>query len=244
MILLKNIKTQERSAELVTVAADTHVSPIAIEPIVTAAGNLGLRHLHMQDALGAQQLVKVPTEEARDALVGRPRDIHDPGLDGKRAEQAGKDLDTVLHDHRCVQQPGHLVYEAQFAHEPVAPGLIAAYVSLLLATAGASESRRLQFRLAMYEMCANILEHGTLRQSPAEIGLHIELNVGEVRGWIQDGCTRFDLSTQPIGSIRDHADTRASRGYGIYMMHQLLESIDHEFNTTGNRIHFKKRIAP
>jgi len=220
----------------------TFPGTVPLDAILTAAAALGLQQLRLHDSSGGHEDLLLPLRNNQVPLVDPSRSIQEPGLEGSRAERAWKDLEAVLQEHRWSVHEGCMVYDARFTHRPVTPPLIAAYVSLLLTTVGTRESQILQFRLAMYEMCANIVEHGRVRQSPTEIGIHLALSPGEVSGWIQDGCERFDLSAQPVGTIKEHAETRASRGYGIHMMHQLLETIDHEFNATGNRIHFKKRI--
>lgn len=243
MILLKGIRARERLAELERLDSAALSQEVPIAPIVSAAAALGLVHLRIHDSRGSGENLVVAGATASKPASDPSRTIQEPGLEGSRAERAWKDLDAVLHEHRWSVQEDSMVYDAQFLHDPLTPPLIAAYVSLLLTAIGTRESQVLQFRLAMYEICANVIEHGRVRLSPAEIAIHLSLTPGEVNGWIQDSCEHFDLSAQPAGSIRERAETRASRGYGIHMMHQLLQGIHHEFNSTGNRIHFRKRIA-
>jgi anti-sigma regulatory factor (Ser/Thr protein kinase) len=242
MILLKSISVQDRQAELVPCA--TRTADFSMPAVLTAASALGLHRLRLHDAHGGHDDVELPIQASGNAPIDPSRATYDVGLEEPRAERAWKHLDAVLRQHRCSVQEDQLIYDAVFAHEAVAPPLIAAYVSLLLATVGTRESHILQFRLAMYEICANIVEHGIVQHPAAEIGIHLAFTPGEASGWIQDACDRFDLSAQPVGSIKEQAATRASRGYGIHMLRQLLQSMDHEFNTTGNRIHFRKRMAP
>jgi len=244
MILLKSIDARQRSADLQPLDTTAASNDELMAPVMTAARALGLLQLRMHDSLGSHEDLLLPAKAISLPPVDPCQCMRKPSLEGMRAERTSKELDAVLYGHQGSVRGDHIDYEAHFAHQRMSPPLIASYVSLLLATIGTHESQILQFRLAMYEMCANVVEHGTLQQSPAEIGIHLALTPGEVHGWIQDGCDYFDLSAQPTGNIREHAETRAARGYGIHMMHQLLESIDHEFNTTGNRIHFRKRIAP
>lgn len=236
MILLKEIHFPQCIGELLTLDGETAGHKIALAPIMDAGYALGLQQIQLEHPDGSREgfvLTPTPTH-------GLPVD-RAGAVSESATEQRG--LETLLLDHQWCFEDNRLVYDARFSHEKAALPFMTAYFSLLLAAVGVRDAQILQFRLAMYELCANAVEHGIVLQTPPEIGIHLALTPGEVSGWIQDGCEHFDPTAQPVGSLRERAESRASRGYGIHMMHQLLEQFRHEFNTTGNRIHFRKRFG-
>ena len=243
MILLQQINVAEGYAQLVQADMGTPSADISMTPLMDAARSLGLRQLRVRNEDGNNQTILLRPDPSR-----RQRPLRAETAEGKTnnppliTAQPNTQASSLL-GHRWTLEQGCAVYDARFSHESYSLPLISAYVTMLLASMGASESQIMQFRLAVYEICANIVEHGVVRQQPTEIGIHLALMPGEVRGWIQDSCERFDPLSKPTGSVKEHMATRASRGYGIHMMRQLLQELDHEFNSTGNRTLFKKRIT-
>jgi anti-sigma regulatory factor (Ser/Thr protein kinase) len=112
----------------------------------------------------------------------------------------------------------------------------------VLTTYGRQERHLMQLRLAIYEICANITEHGCPSGQRAEIGIHLRFAEGAIQGWIQDCCEYFDTAEVPLVSLPERAAARNRRGYGISVIRQLLDSFEHEFNEMGNRLTFNKRI--
>ena len=243
MILLQQINIAEGYAEMVRVDLGNPASEVSMVPLMDAARALGLRQLRVRDEAGKPHVIALRPDPSR-----RGRSIQPTRRTGQSESRqlttTHRDYqETSLLGHRWTLEEGCAVYDARFSHESFSLPLISAYVTMLLASIGANESQIMQLRLAVYEISANIIEHGIVRRNPAEIGIHIALMPGEVRGWIQDSCEHFNPLSKPAGSVKEHMTTRASRGYGIHMMRQLLQELDHQFNSTGNRTLFKKRIA-
>jgi anti-sigma regulatory factor (Ser/Thr protein kinase) len=237
MILLKELRRPEMLVHLQDLDGERQTHKVPLAPIIDAATALGLHEMLLEHPEGAAEHFHLSPRSAPAAVA----EHSSPGAPVPAAAPSG--LDAVLLEHFGTVEAGRLVYDARFRHERAALPFLTAYASLLLAGAGFRERHILQFRLALYELCANAVEHGVVLQTPPEIGIHLALTPGEVSGWIQDGCEHFDPTMQPAGSIKQRAEARATRGYGIHMMHQLLEQFRHEFNTTGNRIHFRKRFG-
>lgn len=244
MILLQQINLPEGFAQLVRVDLGEQKGDVSMQQLMDAARSLGLRQLRVRDEEGTNQVISLRPDlsghgnrQRRDSPVQQndPRQV---------ATSRSNFQETSLLGHRWTIEQGCAVYDARFSHESYSLPLISAYVTMLLASVGASESQIMQLRLAVYEICANIVEHGIVHQDPAEIGIHLSLGPDEVAGWIQDSCEHFNPTSKPVGSVKEHMASRASRGYGIHMMRQLLHEFGHEFNSTGNRTLFKKRITP
>jgi anti-sigma regulatory factor (Ser/Thr protein kinase) len=238
MILLKEFLFSAKMAVLQNLEGDLQTHKIPLTPVFDAASALGLQHLLLQRPDGTYEKFALSLPMGRTA----PLDAQ-PSSAAPLPTVDAIGLEEVLLEHLATVEEGRLVYDARFSHEKAALPFMTAWMSILLAAAGFRETHILQSRLALYELSANAVEHGVVLQTPPEIGIHLALTPGELSGWIQDGCEHFDPTAQPAGSIRQRAESRATRGYGIHMMHQLLEQFRHEFNTTGNRIHFRKRFG-
>lgn len=147
-----------------------------------------------------------------------------------------------LVQHAWALQDGMPVYDGRFLNSPDCLPLLSRYAGLLLATYGEQRKHLVQLRIAIYEICANIVEHGLRSRGPAHIDVHLHFFPGEIRGWVQDTCRPFDPSRLPATGIAERLEKRSTRGYGITIMRLLLDTMQHEFNPTGNRITFSKRI--
>ena len=146
-------------------------------------------------------------------------------------------------DHRWELREGHLEYEACFGHASDAGGLVSLYTPIALATYGSDADGALtQVRLAIYEMCMNIFDHGRVRKADATVRLRLRFTSDAIEGWIQDECEAFNPLKLPLVDVKDHIRGRARRGYGLMMVRLLLDELHHEYNETGNRLHFTKRI--
>ena len=140
-------------------------------------------------------------------------------------------------------------YELVLPRTRESMGALAVASSLILATYGPEANDLMRLRIALYEICANIIEHGRTKvdddpeESREEIVLVISFGDGEITGWIQDHCELFDPTSKELAHISDRLAARYRRGYGIYMLLQLLDRLEHEYNELGNRITFSKRIV-
>jgi anti-sigma regulatory factor (Ser/Thr protein kinase) len=144
--------------------------------------------------------------------------------------------------HRWLQEGAILAYETTFEHAPSSRDLVAVYTPLMLATFGPQEADLMKLRVSIYEMCANLVEHGRPRRAPAVFTLGLRFLPGRIEGFLQDGCERFNPAEQPGGSVVQRAARRQPRGYGIAMFLQLLDRFEHEYTAAGNRLLFSKGI--
>lgn len=151
-------------------------------------------------------------------------------------------LPVHLARHSWELQDGLPVYDGSFHNSPDCLPQLSRYAGLLLATYGEQRKHLVQLRIAIYEICANIIEHGLRSRGPARIDVHLQFLPEEIRGWVQDTCQPFDPSRIPETTIAQRLEKRSTRGYGITIMRLLLDTMKHEFNPTGNRITFSKRI--
>ena len=147
-----------------------------------------------------------------------------------------------LIEHKWSLENLHPVYDGTLEHSIESLPQLARYSTVVLATYGPQQIHLMQLQLAVYEICANVLEHGLRHRPRSTIAVHLHFKEGEIHGWVQDSCAPFDPSRAPSDLGATRSLERRNRGYGIYIMRQLLTSLHYEFNGTGNRVMFSKRI--
>jgi serine/threonine-protein kinase RsbW len=134
-------------------------------------------------------------------------------------------------------------YEVAFPHAKESGPLVATYSAIALATcARVDESVLMQLRLAIYELCLNVVEHGRCQESGGEIRLGLRFEDDAIRGWIEDRCEPFNPLQRAEGSWSQRVAMRARRGYGIMIVRRLMDELDYEYTGRGNRISFCKKV--
>jgi anti-sigma regulatory factor (Ser/Thr protein kinase) len=141
-----------------------------------------------------------------------------------------------------TQRDGSLEYLAEVDHNADAIGLLDPYAAAVLATYGAAVPAALsELRLVIYELCQNLLEHGTPRHSAATVRLRLEFHSESIRGSIEDDCIHFDPLSLPVREIDEQLALRARRGYGLTLVRRALDEMHYTSLPTGNRVDFLKR---
>jgi anti-sigma regulatory factor (Ser/Thr protein kinase) len=158
-------------------------------------------------------------------------------------EGAGVAPSWALLEHRAVGTATGVRYEARLAHRTDAYRGIPAYAELLLRAAGAPAPDVGLVRLATYELCVNAIEHGQPLSEQPTLELGFEVGPEAIVGWVRDRCALFD----PVGFrpaaierlVRDHE----RRGYGLRMVHRLVDSLQHAHDGQGNHVSFTKELT-
>jgi hypothetical protein len=156
-------------------------------------------------------------------------------------ERLGRSEPPLVHlvRHSWELQDGLPVYDGSFHNSPDCLPQLSRYAG---SARHVREQRQhlAQLRIAIYDL----RQHHRARraQRPARIDVHLQFLPEEIRGWVQDTCQPFDPSRIPETTIAERLEKRSTRGYGLTIMRLLLDTMEHEFNPTGNRITFSKRI--
>ena len=228
MILVARIDFGAGLAELVDSGGMEPSGPAELERVMQLAQSLGLRPVLRQEPLGATARTGVGRGAPRGAAQDPPATARPPR--------------SYLLQHRCTLAAGLPVYAGSFRHEAGCLPQLARYAALLLATYGVQTTHLMQLRLALYEICANVVEHGLRSQRHGRIDLHLGFRGDGIEGWVRDRCERFDPSEVLVSPMPVSVAARKPRGYGIRIIRQLLDDLGHEYDDTGNRITFRKRI--
>jgi anti-sigma regulatory factor (Ser/Thr protein kinase) len=165
--------------------------------------------------------------------------VHHPGVEesGSLATLATKINGT---SHTLREVGGYPLYEIQLPHVDVSLRLVSIYTRLVLATFGPQVRDLANLHLVLYELCANILEHGRPRHQDPKLQLAMQFRNGGIEGWIQDNCSNFDPFTAKLPARKNQAP---HRGRGLHIVRRLLTSSGHEFNDKGNRLTFKMEVT-
>jgi anti-sigma regulatory factor (Ser/Thr protein kinase) len=219
MIVLEALCFERRSADLRVVGEG--VVRDEVERLVEHAVHLGLGVLRVRSQDGA-----IAT-----------RTLPDPGATHAAEVPPG------LLQHRCrLAAAGRPLYTASFRHAMDGLRLLSPYTGLLLATFGPFPKSLMHLRVAIYELCVNTVEHGTPRRTPARLTLELRFEERAIAGTLHDECMPFDPRAAPVASFEDRLGARSARGYGIAMVHRLVDSLAHTAAAGGNRLDFRKRI--
>lgn len=87
--------------------------------------------------------------------------------------------------------------------------------------------------LALDEVLANIIEHGGAEAARKAIDLSIEVRDGKVVACVQDWGMPFDASVPPRAIQQG---VRARRGFGLFLIHRILDGIEYERTSEGRNI--------
>jgi anti-sigma regulatory factor (Ser/Thr protein kinase) len=232
LIVLEALHAERRTAHLLVTGPWEDVGA-GVERLLDCASQLGILELRLRSADG----FTVTRRLSHAGPCGlAPLDQPDEDLESPPV------LPAAL-EHRYTIEAGTVRYTAGFEHSPAGLRLLSPYIGLLLATYGPFPRRLMHLRLAIYELCANIIEHGVPQASDPRLRLEIRFESDRIHCTVQDQCERFDPIAAPMMVFTDLLASRSPRGYGIPLVHRLLDSLQHTYDGTGNQLEFHKRIV-
>lgn len=224
MIVIQRTDLDKGSVEVANLGQYRPWEP-ELKRFAAAVGRLGFRELNVpDDTLGRGEL-RFCSEQLEKRMVSV-----------QTAER------THLRGHKWTLARDLPLYQAEFQMERGCLAFISRYTALLLASYGPQEEHLMQLWLAVYEIVANVLEHGHRDGQKGRLWIQLCFEEDGISGWIQDGCERFDPFEAATMSLTEKVLAGLNRGYGIEIIRRYLDGFDHEFNEKGNRINFKKRI--
>jgi anti-sigma regulatory factor (Ser/Thr protein kinase) len=261
VILLEKLDLATRYATFRTLGSSRGQTLVVVDRLRTGLKQLGIDRLAVRFENGSsiEMPCDLPGDVLQSSVGGQSQGVagahsSPPGLlslgmatetrapdPGPHPSTSGERRRTIV--HRFELENGKPTYEARFPHQLESLETIALYSGVALSTFGPLTGPLHFVRLALYELCANAIEHGRPFAPGVEIELGLSFDDGRVAGWIRDHCERFDPSANPLPTLAEHAAEGARRGYGLHMVHRILTTLTHDFDGTGNRLTFRKEIA-
>ncbi|MGH8801760.1 MAG: ATP-binding protein, partial [Casimicrobiaceae bacterium] len=109
---------------------------------------------------------------------------------------------------------------------------------------GAEPDLAYDVRLAVDEVCTNLITHGYHGLAPGPIALSIEARPDRMVIHIADRGHRFDLRGAPPPDLLAPAETRAAGGLGCHLVRSVIDDIDYQTEPGGeNHLTLVRRVA-
>jgi serine/threonine-protein kinase RsbW len=100
------------------------------------------------------------------------------------------------------------------------------------------------FKLAMEEICINIIQHGYAGRIPGFLSLSFEKEPDKARLIIRDDGQYFHPDQAEIPDLEAHWENRKVGGLGIYLVKKLMDNVSYSrMKEKGNQLILEKNIA-
>ena len=111
-------------------------------------------------------------------------------------------------------------------------------------TSGADPDLAFDVRLAVDEVCGNLIAHGYRGLVPGPIALSVEAQPDRVVIRISDRGHRFDLREAPSPDLLASVEDRQVGGLGCHLVRSVVDDIDYRSDPGGeNRLTLVRRVA-
>lgn len=120
---------------------------------------------------------------------------------------------------------------------------ISEFITAATAQVGLDEHAAWQVQLAVDEAATNVIQHGYDAATPGEIDLAWRVQGDQLIVTLRDRGRQFSPGDVPPPDITSPLEERQSGGLGLFLMGQLMDSVDFSFDDqAGNLLTMVKRI--
>lgn len=98
-----------------------------------------------------------------------------------------------------------------------------------------------ELKLAVEEVCMNLILHGYPPAPPGPIDLSIAAADGQVIVEVRDQARPFDPAQAPAPDLESGWEQRRVGGLGWHLVRQMVDEIRYESSAVGNRLTLVKR---
>jgi len=110
---------------------------------------------------------------------------------------------------------------------------------------GADAQALHDIRLAVSEVCANIVEHGYAGEPRGSIAIETTATAGRLVVRIEDDAPVFDPAVVPLPDTESDAEHRQPGHLGWHLVYRVMDEVRHEpRGDRGNVVILAKRIGP
>lgn len=106
-----------------------------------------------------------------------------------------------------------------------------------------SDEARFQVSLALEEVLMNVISHGSRESQPANVRVSLSQDDRDVTLEITDDGIAFDPQQAPAPDLESDLDERPVGGLGVFLVQQLMDSVDYRRDAGWNRLVLRKRVG-
>jgi anti-sigma regulatory factor (Ser/Thr protein kinase) len=118
------------------------------------------------------------------------------------------------------------------------------FVDAFCEQAGIGERDQFDLRLAIEEVCANVMMHGYAERAPGPLELSFCADDETVSVTISDRAAPFDPEHAPPPDLNAPAEQRPIGGLGWHLVRQVMDDVRYRYDPTyGNTVILTKKIA-
>ena len=118
-----------------------------------------------------------------------------------------------------------------------------AFVEDACACGGASTDDCFAIKLAVDEVCTNIIEHGYGPDHHGAISLTVEISDGEIRVAVVDNGRPFAPEEAPVPDVEAPWQDRPIGGLGWHLIRKMVDDIRYQTDGAENRLTLVKKFA-
>jgi serine/threonine-protein kinase RsbW len=108
---------------------------------------------------------------------------------------------------------------------------------------GLPPAEALKFELALEEVFMNVVMHGS-RASQPRVEVRLALSDAEITLVVEDEGPPFDPLSVPPPDPAASLEQRPVGGLGVFLVRQMMDTVEYQRLTSRNRLRMTKRISP
>ncbi len=118
------------------------------------------------------------------------------------------------------------------------------FVDAFCQQAGIGERDQFDLRLAVEEVCANVMMHGYAGRSPGPLEISFCADQEMISVTISDRAAPFDPGLAPPPDLDAPAEQRRIGGLGWHLVRQVMDDVRYRYDPTyGNTVILTKRLT-
>ena len=119
------------------------------------------------------------------------------------------------------------------------------FVDAFCEQAGISAEDQFDLRLAVEEVCANVMMHGYANRAPGPLEVSFCSDGQQVAVTISDRASEFDPDLVPAPDLLLPAGDREPGGFGWHLVRSIMDGVHYRYDAThGNTVTLIKQLQP
>lgn len=119
---------------------------------------------------------------------------------------------------------------------------IAEFVRFSIKDSTLSATDQFSLETAVDEAVSNIIEHAYQGENKGIIRCQVRVNLESINIVLEDHGKPFNPSCVPLPNLQGKLKNRLNHGLGYYMMCQLVDDVNFDFNEKRNRLTLVKKL--